>query len=64
MRQERYDQKADLGSLREMVDGYIISVGDVAKMTYGETLKKAIKKIRNRIDPPRVENNEEESEIE
>lgn len=64
MRQERYDQKADLGSLREMVDGYIISVGDVAKMTYGETLKKAIKKIRNRIDPPRVENNEEEAEIE
>ena len=63
MRQERYDQKADLGTLREMFDGYIISVGDVAKMTYGETLKKAIKKIRDRVDPPRVENNKEEAEI-
>lgn len=64
MRQERYNQKADLGSFREMVDGYIISVGDVAKMTYGETLKKAIKKIKDRVDPPRVENNEDEAEIE
>ena len=53
-----------IGVSKETMNAYLISVGDVAKMTYGETFKKAIKKMRDRVDPPRVENNEEEAVIE